>query len=46
MFLCRECLKKEDEKMGKDRIWLFTLHMLISYGACEDCGKVKECVDC
>jgi hypothetical protein len=42
MFLCKECHKEDEEKYG----CLFDLHWSKSYGKCEICGKVTDCVDC
>jgi hypothetical protein len=44
MFLCKECLEKEDKETGQNRAWLFDL--CTSYGPCEDCNVVTTCVDC
>ena len=36
MFLCEKCIPKNAK-------WLFMT--LLSYGKCENCGKVESCVD-
>ena len=39
MFLCKKC----NDRPELD--WMFDLKMAISWGQCEMCKKVTECVD-
>lgn len=44
MFLCKDCHKHEEEQgicTPEHFEW-----GLLSYGECESCGKVTDCVDC
>lgn len=42
MFLCRNCVEKQEG--GKLALLKFDIRML-SWGTCEDCGKVGGCLD-
>lgn len=58
MFICKDDHDKIEEKRkkeGKGTSHSFESHLLkngdvvlagISYGPCEICGKIKDCVDC
>lgn len=40
MFMCQPCNDEDDTcRQGQD-------HMVKSYGPCEMCGKIANCVDC
>lgn len=39
MFMCEECHQEDQKKYD-------CFHPFKSYGKCEICDKVKECVDC
>jgi hypothetical protein len=45
MFMCKECHKK-DEEDGICSADHFEMTYALSFGKCELCGKLTDCVDC